>query len=98
MNFTEKQIEEIYRLAGLDPSADEKQRMITDLQEIMELTKPMTEAPAAKCRPLIYPRESLGSLREDVPDEKPDKDKKIRNRQDNKYFVVKKSLKNTSGE
>ncbi len=94
MYFSEEQINEIYRLAGLDPSADEKQRMLKDIEKIMVLTKPMTVAPEEEDNPLISPRNTGGVLRDDEPEETVRyADKKISSREGASYFVVERDRK-----
>ena len=95
MKLTEKDVEKLAHLARLQFSAEEKTRMVNDMEKIIGFVEKINEMDLEGVEPLVYMTDAENALREDIPTPPVPQDEALKNAPDanSDYFRVPTVLK-----
>ncbi|NUM31470.1 MAG: Asp-tRNA(Asn)/Glu-tRNA(Gln) amidotransferase subunit GatC [Bacteroidetes bacterium] len=95
MKITDKKIDEIANLARLEFNANEKIKIKTDLEKIVDFFDKLSEVNTDGVEPLIYMIDCQNNLREDEIKNEISKEEALKNApdKDSDYFKVPKFIK-----
>ncbi len=94
MTIDEQLISKLEHLARLELSAEERTRLLKDLNNILTMVEKMNELDTQQVPPLIYLNEQANLLREDEITQQVSREDALRNapKQDSVYFRVPKVI------
>ncbi|MFT7590892.1 MAG: aspartyl-tRNA(Asn)/glutamyl-tRNA(Gln) amidotransferase subunit C [bacterium] len=95
MKITEEKIEELSHLAKLSFEAEDKVKIKSDLEQILNFCEKLNELDTDGVEPLIYMSDRVNHLREDIVKPSLDKKTALKNAPDadSDYFRVPKVIK-----
>lgn len=94
MDINDEMIDRLADLAKLEFSADEKEKVKTDLSRVLAYCEKLNEVDTTGVEPLIFMSESVNVLREDIPGGQVSRQEALKNApsRDSDYFRVPKFM------
>lgn len=94
MNIDQQTLRKIYHLARLDYDPGRDSKMVESLGEILEWMEHLNQLDTNQVKPLINMSDEVNVFREDVVDQKLDRERGLRNApdRDDRYFKVPKVI------
>ncbi len=94
MKIDKALISKLEKLARLELSEPEQDKLVTDLSSILKMVEKLEEVDTSNVAPLSYITETVNALREDKVAHQLDRDKALSNapNQDGKFFKVPKVI------
>lgn len=88
-------IEKVAHLARLEVKEEDKQRLVSDMGNILTFMEKLNEVDTADVKPLVYMTDEYNVLREDVVIQELSREEALKNApdQDGKFFRVAKVIK-----